>query len=79
LFSINPSFEAKLFPALRVFDGDVIFACPVDFQTGLAQGGNDILPVPDKALFQFGGKIGVNGFLGLGAVILARIPDFDSF
>jgi hypothetical protein len=73
LLSINPSLEAELSPALRVFDGDVILARPFDFQTDFAQGGKNILPVPDKPLFQFGCEIGVNGFLGIGAVVLAWI------
>ena len=34
LFCIYPSLEAEFFSALRVFDGDVFFPGPVDFQTG---------------------------------------------
>jgi hypothetical protein len=72
LFSINTSLEAEFFPAVRVFDGDVIFARTVDGKSGLAQGGQNIPPALDKPLLQLGGKIGVNGFFGLGAVILVR-------
>jgi hypothetical protein len=72
LFSINTSLEAKFFPALWVFDGYVIFSGPVDGKSGLAQGGQNILPTLDKPLLQLGGKISMNGLLGLGAIILVR-------
>jgi hypothetical protein len=72
LFSINTSLEAKFFLAIRVFYSDVILARPVDGKSGLAQGGQNILPALDKPLFQLGGKIGVNGLLGLSAIILVR-------
>jgi hypothetical protein len=72
LFCIYSSLEAQLFPALRGFDGDVVLARPVDFQTGLTQRGKNILALPDKSLSHFGGDIVVNGVLGLGPFILAR-------
>jgi hypothetical protein len=73
LLSINSSFEAELFPALRVFDGDVVFARPVDFQTGFLQSGENIRTVSDYIGFKFYLKIRVNRILGFGPVILARI------
>ena len=71
LLSIYSSFEAQFFPAVGVFDGDIVLASPVDGKSCLLQGGKHILPIADKLLFQFGRHIGVNGLLGLVPFILA--------
>jgi hypothetical protein len=73
LLSINPSLEAEFLLALRVFDGQILLARPVDFQAGFFQCGDNIFPATDKPLFHFGCEIGMHGFLGLCPIILARI------
>lgn len=71
MFCIYSTLEAELFPALRVFDGDVVFSGPVDFQTGLGQGLEHARPVFDLPLLKTRLEIGMHGILGLGPVILA--------
>mgnify|MGYP004654968161 CR=1 FL=1 len=56
-------------PALRVFDGDVILAGAGDFQPGLLQSDEHILPFMDFLLFHKGQHIGVDGLFGLIAFI----------
>jgi hypothetical protein len=66
LFGIHSPFEAQFFPALWVFDGDIVLASPVNFEADFAQGGKNILPIGYKALLHFFSQIGVDGFLGFG-------------
>ncbi|MCL1916056.1 MAG: hypothetical protein FWG17_05055 [Desulfovibrionaceae bacterium] len=72
MFCIYSSLEAQFFPAVGVFDGDVVPACPVDGKPRVLQGGKHIFSVMDKTLLQFGRNVGVNGVLGLSPLILSR-------
>lgn len=72
MFCIYSSLEAEFFPALRVFDGYVIFAGPVDFQTGPSKRLEHVFAVADKSLLNIRLHIVVNRFLGGSAVILGR-------
>jgi len=69
MFCIHASFQAQFLPAVRVFDGDVILARPVDFQPGLLQGHEHCGAVGGLAQLHLGQHVFVNGRLGGGAVI----------
>ena len=72
MFCIYSSLEAEFFPALRVFDGYVIFARPVDFQTGPGKCLEHVFAVADESLLDSRLHVLVNGFLGGGAIIFGR-------
>jgi hypothetical protein len=69
---IYSSLKAEFFTALRVFDCDVIFPGPVDFQTGLLERRKHLSPAGDGSLLDALPQVFVNSFLGFGPVILAR-------
>ena len=70
MFCIYSSLEAELFPALWLFNGDIIFARTVDFQTGPGKRLEHVFAAADKPLLDIGPHVVVNGFLGSGAVVL---------
>lgn len=75
MFCIYSSLEAEFFPALRVFDGDVILARPVDFQPGSGKRLEHVFAIADKPLLDVGPHIFMDGILGGGAVIFRwRFP-----
>ncbi|OXS28066.1 MAG: hypothetical protein BCS36_01700 [Desulfovibrio sp. MES5] len=69
MFCIHASFQAQFLPAVRVFDGDVILACPVDLQSGLLQGHEHLGAVGGLPLLHLGLHVFVNGLLGSGSII----------
>ena len=69
MFCIHASFQAQFLPAVRVFDGDVILARPVDFQPGLLQGHEHLGTVGGLPQLHLGLHVFVNGLLGGGSVI----------
>ena len=72
MFCIYSPLEAKFFPALWVFYSDVVLSGPVDFQTGLPERREHISPAGDGSPLDALPQIFVNGFLGVGSIILAR-------
>lgn len=71
MFGIDSPFEAKLFAAGWVFDGDVVLARPVNLQVGLPKRRKKLGAVCDLSLFDLHEQEGVNGVLGLRAFVLA--------
>jgi hypothetical protein len=70
VFGIDSPFEAKLFAAGWVFDGDVVLARPVDLQVGLPKRRKKLGAVCDLSLFDLHEQVGVDGVLGLRAFVL---------
>jgi hypothetical protein len=70
-FGIYPSLEAELFAARRVFNGDVVLACPADFQVRLFQDLEDVSATCDLAFLNLHDQVGVDGVLGFRAFVFA--------
>jgi hypothetical protein len=69
VFGIDFSLEAEFFSALWVFDGDIIFPGPVDFQTSLLERCKHVRAAGHGSLLDTLPQIFVDGLLGIGAVI----------